>query len=425
MKYIITHIFLLLFIIMQPCFGQKAKNPQVMVYGSDFLAFSIAVQSAKSSVPTILIVDGNQLMPEFSNGRIEVETMPYVDSGIWMDILMEIALAKSPNDSLAAAVKRDMSPRLFQNAVEKVLKRLPQLTVIRGEEILSINRRKKDWEVQISSRHKYRVRSLVDASQEQKLATMVDIAWDDNVAPMRPLNTLSLAQLRTAIAVGKLDNTLYSVLLEDVLAGEKDGFFNFRGVPGIVSNDVSLTPFRAAIGQAVGATAAYLAFFKTSADEVDVRTLQTELMTYGARILPFQDIAIADRHFYSLQRFGLASVLPNLHTENGFLFQKEERVGFNEIAPIFDRLYSRAQLWFLDNKGDYFRWKDFLSLIKFVGLRGDEIDKQIEKEWSNKLGFEGNFDPEDFVNRYQFAVIVDMYANPYVKAVNQQGEFIN
>src|SRR5690606_34983136 len=126
--------------------------------------------------------------------------------------------------------------------------------------------------------------------------------------PMRPLNTLSLAQLRTAIAVGKLDNTLYSVLLEDVLAGEKDGFFNFRGVPGIVSNDVSLTPFRAAIGQAVGATAAYLAFFKTSADEVDVRTLQTELMTYGARILPFQDIAIADRHFYALQRFGLASV---------------------------------------------------------------------------------------------------------------------
>ena len=425
MNYIISNIFLLLFIALQPCFGQKEKKPQVMVYGSDFLAFSVAVQSAKSSVPTILLVDGDQLMPEFSSGRIEMETMPHVDSGIWMDILMEMALAKSPSDSLAAAVKHDMSPRLFENAIEKVLGRLPDLTVMRGEEVLSITKRKRDWEIQISSKHKYNVRSIVDASQKQELSTLADISWSDSVERMRPLHTLSLAQLRTSVAVGELDNTLHSVLLEDILVGEKDGFFNFRSTREILSDDVALTPFRAAIGQAVGATAAYLAFFKTSADKVDVRTLQTELITYGARILPFQDIAIDDRYFYVLQRFGLASILPNLHVEKSFLFHKEERVGFNEVEPVFDRLYSRAQLWFLDNEGDYFRWKDFLSLIKFVGLRGENIDKQIEKEWSSKLGFEGDFDLEAFVNRYQFAVIVDMYANPYVKAVNQQGEFVN
>lgn len=424
MKYIISNILLLL-IVVQPCLGQKIKKPELVVYGSDFLAFSVAVQSAKSGVSTIWLVDGDRLMSEFSVGRVELSTIPRMDSGIWMDVLMEMALAKSPNDSLAAIVKQDMSPRLFQNAVEKILKELPELTVMKGEKILSIKRRRRDWEVQISSKHRYRVRSIVDASQNQQLSTLAGLVWSDNLTSIQKLETLTLQQLRTSVAVGELDNTLYSVLLENVLAGEKDGFFNFRGLCEIVNDDISLTPFRAAAGQAVGATAAYLAFFKTSADKIDVRTLQTELMTYGARILPFQDVAVADPHFYALQRFGLATVLPSLHTEKGFLFQNEERISFNEIEPVFDHLYSRAQLWFLDNKGDYFQWKDFLSLIKFVGLRGDDIDKQIGKEWASKLGFEGSFDPDAFVNRYQFAVIVDMYANPYVKAVNQQGEFIN
>lgn len=425
MKYIISNIFLLLFIAVQPCLGQKAKKPQLIVYGSDFLAFSVAVQSAKSSVPTLWLIGGDQLMPEFFNGRTEMETMSHVDGGIWMDILMEMALAKSPDDSLAKVVKQDMSPRLFQNAVEKVLRKLPELTVMSGEEILSIKRRKRDWEVQTSSKHTYRVRSVVDASQKQELSGLANISWEDNLEPMRALQTSSPAQLRTSVAVGAIDHTLYNVMLTDILAGEKDGFFNFRGMSTVMNDDIALTPFRAAIGQAVGATAAYLAFFKTSAEKVDVRKLQTELMTYRARILPFQDIVISDRYFYALQRFGLACVLPHLHTEESFLFRKDERVGFKEIEPVLDRLNSRSQLWFLDNEGDYLTWKDFLSLIKFIGLRGDNIDQQIEKEWSGKLGFEGEFDLEAFVSRYQFAVILDSYANPYVKAVNQQGEFIN
>jgi len=136
MKHLINNIFLLLLIVPQPCFGQKAKKPQVLVYGSDLLAFSAAVQSAKSSVPTIWLVDGEQLMPEFSGGQVQIESMTHTDGGIWMEILMEMALAKSPDDSLATVVKREMNPRLFQNAVDKIVRKLPQLTVIRGEDVL-------------------------------------------------------------------------------------------------------------------------------------------------------------------------------------------------------------------------------------------------------------------------------------------------
>lgn len=425
MKHILSNIFLLLLIVAQPCFGQKAKKPQLLVYGSDLLAFSAAVQSAKSSVPTIWLLPEGEIMSEFSEERVSMETLPRIDGGIWMEILMEMALSKSPNDSLAIAVKNDMSPRLFKNAIEKILRKLPNLTVIKGEQIISVKRRKRDWEVQLSSKHTYQIRSVVDASPDQGLAALAGISWEPTVKPISGLTALSPEDVRTLLAVGAIDRTLYGVRLADVLLGEQDGFFNFRSVDALLQGDIDRSPFRAAIGQAVGATAAYLTFFKTSSDKIDVRKIQTELMGYGARILPFQDISIDDKYYGALQQFGLAGVLEGLHREEAFFFHKDKQVSFEEIEPIFDRLYTRSQLWFLDNKGDYFRWKDFLSLIKFVGLRGDNIDQQIEKEWSERLGFEGKFDAEALVNRYQFAVVLARYANPYIKAVNQQGVFIN
>src|SRR5690606_23538640 len=111
-------------------------------------------------------------------------------------------LFRSPDDSLATVVKREMNPRLFQNAVEKVLRKLPQLTVIKGEEVLSIHQRKRNWEVQASSKHKYVVRCVIDASREQELSHLIDISWDNHREQMQPLGTLSLAKMRTLVAAG-------------------------------------------------------------------------------------------------------------------------------------------------------------------------------------------------------------------------------
>lgn len=425
MKQIVCSIFLLIGIAVLPCFGKKGEKPQVIVYGADVLAFAAAVQSAQSDVPTLWLVPGDQLIPELSNGYVTVEGFPHVDGGVWMDILMEMALAKSPNDSLASVIKREMNPRLFQNAVDKIVRKLPKLTVLKGEKIASIDRRKRDWEVQLSSRYKYAVRCVVDASIKQELSHLIDVSWKKDVGPIPRLASLTLAQVRTLVATGQIGSALYGIELERILAAENVGFFLLRGMEELNGPGSELIPFRAAVGQALGATAAYLAFFKTTGDKVDIRKLQTELMTYRARILLYQDVAIEDRHFYALQRFGLAAVLPDLHQRANFYFRKEERVRYDEVKPIFDRFYSRSQLWFLDNKGDYFKWKDFLSLIKFVGLRGEEVNEAIEKEWSGKLGFDGVFDGNAFVTRYQFATVLDRFANPYIKAVNQEGGFVN
>src|SRR5690606_4733734 len=122
MKLIISNIFLLVLIVIHPCLGQKTKKPLVMVYGSDLLAFSAAVQSAKSSGPTVWLVEGQQVLPAIANGQVDLEGMPNVDGWIGMEILMGRAMAKAPTDSLAAVVTREMNPRLVRTATDKILR---------------------------------------------------------------------------------------------------------------------------------------------------------------------------------------------------------------------------------------------------------------------------------------------------------------
>ncbi|MFD1769462.1 hypothetical protein [Sphingobacterium suaedae] len=427
MKHIFYSVLILLALIAQPSWAQKSKKPQVLIYGSGVLAFAAAIQSAKSSVPTIWVTDTAMWVPEFSEKARQLEGISHTDGGIWLGILMDMALSKTRSDSLAVVVKRDMNPRLFQNALEKTVSKQPELTVIKDQRIIGLKKHKRDWQITLSNKQKYEVRTILDASVPQSLLEL--IAAETHQAESRSLpllHDLTLAQVRTVVASGEIEGKLYAVLLDNLLAGEQDGFFSLTAIHQMQGIGVVETaPFRGAIGQALGATAAYLAFFKTSADKVDVRKLQMELLSYGARLLPYQDIDISDAHFEVVQKFGVTGMLPAPNrSEAVYKLGKDLPVSYRDVQPIFDQLYARSQLWFLDHKGEDFRWKDFISLIKFVGLRGDEVEKQIVKDWKTKLKFEGSFDPEGVVKRYEFAVILDRYAAAFVKAVNQQGQFI-
>src|SRR5690606_39891905 len=63
--------------------------------------------------------------------------------------------------------------------------------------------------------------------------------------------------------------------------------------------------FQIAYGQTMGAIVSYCAFFKTTVDKIDLRTLQNELLTFRSRLLPAQDVSFKDQNFMSLQRMYL------------------------------------------------------------------------------------------------------------------------
>ena len=108
----------------------------------------------------------------------------------------------------------------------------------------------------------------------------------------------------------------------------------------------------------------------------------------------------------------------------GRLFDLEDSVRVSDIKSIINQFYSRAQLWFVDNNPEFLTVQDALNLIKFTAFRGEELDVEVKKKWNKELTFKGDYDPSKVISRYEFAVLFDMYASPFVKKVSQDGATI-
>ena len=406
--------------------GQKKKQPAVLVFGNDILAFSAAVQSARSDVPTLWLLSSKEILPQWGTEALAISNYPNLDGGIWMEILMEMVSSTQKSDSLAAMVKQDLNPGLLRNALEKIAAKEKNLTLVFNQSVKQLKRNRKTWSLRLANNSKYEVRSIFDASSDQGLQQFVGShnqqARPAKIAPIAQLNN---EQLKTLVACGQSGSGIYGVYFSSLMFLQNNNLLTTFGTQQLFDDMPSTIPLQAQVGQAYGALAAYLAFFKTDVEKVDMRKLQTELLVHGARIMPYQDIQIEDPNFLAIQKIGLSNLLKGKMMDNYFMFDVEAPVHFDEVEAEFKQLYYRSQLWFLDHKGTVFTWKEYLSLLKFVGLRGDEIEQQLKNDWSHKLKFQGDFRPEGVVTRYQFATLLDRYASPFIKTVSQEGQLIN
>ncbi|NGM60807.1 FAD-dependent oxidoreductase [Sphingobacterium sp. SGG-5] len=417
--YKIVSLLLLLFGKLSLC--AKEVKPALLVYGSNIEAFTAAIQSARSNVPTLWIMGTHRLVEELTLRPLKITANQGLDGGIWMDLLMASALNDGVSDSLAQAVKKGVNPTLMLHAMERMMGKEKQLTVLRNERVASLERNKHDWAVVLENGKKYDVRAIVDASPDGELANeVVKSQVSLGTVTLRKASVLTPKEVRTTVAVGEYRDSCYTLLVKDILSQNfQELFFTKSLMP---ATDTESIPLRAHIGQAVGALVAYCAFFKTTADKVDVRKLQTELMGFGARLLPWKDVSVKDPNYAVIQNGYLATILEG--KEGNQLFDRKDSVAVDSVKSIFNQLYSRSQLWFLDNTADYFTLKDLLSFVKFVSFRGNEVDEQVQKDWEKRLKFEGEYDLARTVTRYEFLVLVDKYANPCAKAVTVGGDII-
>src|SRR5690606_3013729 len=98
---------------------------------------------------------------------------------------------------------------------------------------------------------------------------------------------------RTGVAVGERGGRGYTLPLGALVPMGENNLFLTRFIPVVqqLSTDTQAdVPLWMHVGQAVGAAAAYTAFFKTTPDKLDVRSVQGELLQYGARLIPFVDV---------------------------------------------------------------------------------------------------------------------------------------
>lgn len=185
------------------------------------------------------------------------------------------------------------------------------------------------------------------------------------------------------------------------------------------------------LGQGVGATAAFCAFFKTTTKHLHVRTIQGEILDYKGYLLPFTDIAQKDPHWRAVQQVCATGLLKGVQKPNGdkieIHFEPGDVVNTEEIKPFLLELYTRAFLWFNKEKpGDRFTLGNLLSLISDYTLADPKtLQLHLQKAWTTQFKLTGTFDLKRPVTRMEFAVLTNKYLNPFAKTVDLSGRVIN
>lgn len=404
MKILLHTRYWVLFFFCLPLFLQaKTPKPKILIYGSTLEAYVAALQSAASGVPTLWVNPENYSLNNDRKLIREELLHQQLDGGVvhhFMD---------SPS-------KSGDSTGFFTNEKKQsysVLSPYPPLLISTNEDVTKIVQ-SKTWKITLSNRKSYDVITVLDASSTQALSKKTNLK---NFPSLKYKNgkDLSVADSRSIVLLGEVDTTIYTFTLPDLLT-QKDNFF-------VLSQDLDLKSkkFQLAYGQVMGAIAGYCAFFKTTADKIDLRTLQNELLMFRSRLLPTIDVTSEDKNFMYLQRMYLAGILPVHVKDDKPFFNLEDSVRVSDIKTVVNQYYSRAQLWFVDNNPEYLTVGDALNLIKFTAFRGEELDAEAKRMWNKELTFKGEFDPSKVITRYQFAVLFDKYASPFVKKVSQDG----
>lgn len=425
-------IFFISFFSLQ-AIGQGGKK-QVLIYGNSEACWAAAVQSSRSGVNTLWITDTKSVGKRFEGmGNIQITNNKGLDAGLWAEVLQKVSGAKTLNDSALNRAKHHLNPQLVQNAFSTFIDSASNLTVVDNVQVNKIKKSGDRWKVYLSTNQRLKVNAIIDGSADSLLTKLLE----------REDRSDSYAETTASIPKDMYENTLFRTGL---IVTDKTGrpsqipasaFLNTPAINFFVisqydwlnsienaNQDIALI---IQSGQAIGATAAYCAFFKTTTEKINIRMLQGELMAYYGRLVPFQDIPIEDVHFGAVQRIGATGVLHGEYTQHGdsikFYFNPGKLVSSKEIEPIMLQLYTRSQLWFKEKDIDSLRLKDLLDLIKFTALKGDEVNADVEREWNSRFKFAGVYDLECYLTRRQVAVLIDYYLKPFHVKVDEKGKF--
>lgn len=186
------------------------------------------------------------------------------------------------------------------------------------------------------------------------------------------------------------------------------------------------------IGQGVGAAAAYCVFFNKTTKNLDVRAIQGEIMDYKGFLYPYADIPTTDKYFRAIQQITATGLIKTVHAPKGrgatqVLFKADSTVSTAAIKPILLEIYTRAFIWFSKNKpAETFTIADMLSFISDQTLTEPKtLELTLRKQWKETYGFSKDFDPARPVTRYEFAVLMNKYINPFKTKVDLNGKVVN
>ena len=428
---------LALFIVVFTCqaFAQIKKS-KVIVIGDSETAWAAAVQSARSGVNTLWIREQQNTVGIVNNqSSFSINGSKEFDSGLWAEFLAKTRNYTQLSDSLSKVSKQEINPQIAKNTFSAISDSLHNLYQVFNTSIKQVRKSGKNWNIQLSNNDKYKVTSIIDASKNGQIAKMIrakDLleTTTDSTKPIDFKDIYNSDLYRaSALLIETNESSKKLIPLPILTKTPAENFFVINQLPWMLETKIQRNyknfPLFIKTGQVIGALAAYSAFFTTTTNQINIRTLQGELFAFKERIIPFQDIAIEDKHAIEIQRIGATGLLKGLYDKekNSFSFLPKKHVSSQEIKEVMLALYTRSQIWFKEKDIPEMTLKDLLDLIRFTALRGNELDADVKNGWGKRFYFEGDFDLTQKLNRRQVAVLMDYYLKPFNVMVDKEGRF--
>ena len=438
-------LVLLLFVQCTYAYGETIKT-DVVVVGNGASAVAAAIQSGRSKVKTLLLLNGPWLEELSAQVMVTQNTKTYSPSGIWEELDKELRTfyKKTPGyDTLAKALRYE--PYTAAATLKKMADSVKMLTVKISVNYTTIEKDDTGWKlVVVINGEKVTVKAkvLIDGTENGDLISKAGAVLppDLHILLANPLPDLYRTAIASGSYVSKQPETgtayppapVYYVPLSAVVVPNTDNLLTIN--KKLFPDDRFDVNAKIALGQAVGATAAYCGFFKTTTKQLDVRAIQIELLDFKSTLLYFHDIEGTDPFYRSIQQIAAAGMLKGKYVpagaeggEGAFLFMPDLQVTTAEIKPVLTEVYTRAFLWLnKEHPGENFTVGNLLSLISEISLaEPDNFKISMQKLWKQEFKFTSDFDLNKPVTRREFAILANKYLNPFARAVNIHGKMVN
>src|ERR1700743_892155 len=416
----------------------------VLVIGGGPAGVAAAIQSARSKVKTLLVESSQFLGGDITKagGTCVLDANRNIPSGIWGEFRRKIIDHYSTRpgyDTTYNAILR-FEPYDATELLKKWIDTVKNLTIKMNTTCTNIKKDGTGWEAVITTNGEtvtIKTKVIVDATDNGEIAVKAGVKIKDRFDNHKDHGD---KEYRTSIATGEalpgekykdananLNNyppyPSYCIPLNAILSPESDNLLIIdKALPE--NKTIQYFPVQMALGQGVGATAAYCAFFKTTTQHLRVRIIQGEILDYKGYLLPFTDIPQKDPHFRAIQQVCATGLLKGIQKANGnsveIHFEPNDLVNTEEIRPILDEIYTRSFLWFNKEKpGAQFTLGNLLSLISDYTLTDPTTLKiYLQKAWTTQFKLTGTFDLNRPVTRLDFAVLTNRYLNPFAKTVD-------
>jgi hypothetical protein len=446
-KLMIKKLFVLVFVLSCSLSYAQTIKTDVLVIGGGPGGVAAAIQCAHSRVKTELAVQNDNIINKAA--LIALEENRHIISGIWDEFPSQphnnIEL---PDNDTTQKVALQVQSKTGDTGRKKKPDTTKYLTAFLNTTFKTIKKDGDRWEVTITQNKKtitFKTRVIVDATPNGDVALNAGAKFTDGFDNFSETDLPNA--YRTSIASGEalpghyFDDAhtsktvyppypVYCVPIRAVLLKNTDNILiTEKAIRG--EKNQQYEPLQMAVGQGVGTVAAYCAFFKTTTQNLRVRTIQGELLDFKGSLLPFADITTKDPDWRAIQQVGATGMLKGVQNIKGntaqFLFNPDSLVNTSEIKPVLTEIYTRAFLWFNKEKpGEKFMLGNLLSFISDYTLTEPQTLKtSVQKAWKTQYKFQRDFDLNRQVTRREFAVLANKFLNPFDRTVDLDGRLVN